>query len=162
MASRPPAESAESQGGHEESRFNIRAYAWFIVLFVLIAAVIHVVLWITYGVLAGTVPVRPVSPVADQTPAPPPPRQQASAIHPALPREDLAAMRQQEQSLLSSYGWVDSKSGLARIPIGRAMELALERGLVAGPPASRPAATEAAGMTVAGRPSTTAATGRAD
>jgi hypothetical protein len=34
-----------------------------------------------------------------------------------------------EETLLQSYGWIDRKSGVAHIPIERAMELLLERGL---------------------------------
>ncbi len=39
------------------------------------------------------------------------------------PGEDLAAMREQEQQHLSTYGWIDQKAGVVRIPIKRAMDL---------------------------------------
>jgi len=45
------------------------------------------------------------------------------------PREDLAALRTREDAELNSYGWVDKTSGVVRIPIDRAMDLVLERGL---------------------------------
>jgi len=41
----------------------------------------------------------------------------------------LAELRAAEESDLNSYGWVDRASGTARIPIDRAMELLLQRGL---------------------------------
>ncbi|HEY4843693.1 MAG TPA: hypothetical protein VIH78_17110 [Terriglobales bacterium] len=46
-------------------------------------------------------------------------------------RKDL--IEQEEQ--LNSYGWVDQKAGVAHIPIERAMELIVQRGLPTVPPA---------------------------
>jgi hypothetical protein len=58
---------------------------------------------------------------------PPEPRLQA------LPLADIHAQRREEQQVLTSYGWVDEKSGTVRIPIEEAMRLLAERGLpVAG------------------------------
>ena len=54
---------------------------------------------------------------------PPEPRLQTN------PREDLAEMRQAEDQVLESYGWVDKDAGVVRIPIDEAMRLTLERGL---------------------------------
>ena len=45
------------------------------------------------------------------------------------PGSSLAELRAAEDSDLTSYGWVDRESGIARIPIDRAMQLLLERGL---------------------------------
>jgi hypothetical protein len=42
---------------------------------------------------------------------------------------DLAAFRAAEEADLNSYSWVDRSSGTVRIPIDRAMQLLLERGL---------------------------------
>lgn len=49
---------------------------------------------------------------------------------PKLEYEEFAA---RERELLSSYGWVDPAEGVVRLPIERAMELLLERGLPAPP-----------------------------
>jgi hypothetical protein len=43
----------------------------------------------------------------------------------------LAKQRAMEQEVLDSYGWVDQKSGIARIPIAEAKKLILQRGLPA-------------------------------
>src|SRR5437660_7813741 len=51
---------------------------------------------------------------------------------------DLAKVRQQWNQRLNSYGWLDQSAGKVHIPIERAMELTLQRGLparVAGAPA---------------------------
>lgn len=45
------------------------------------------------------------------------------------PHTDLAAFRAWEDRELSSYGWINHTSGVIRIPIDRAMELLVERGL---------------------------------
>ncbi len=42
---------------------------------------------------------------------------------------DLAKLRAAEDADLDSYGWIDRNSGAVRVPIDRAMQLLLERGL---------------------------------
>lgn len=45
------------------------------------------------------------------------------------PQLDLEAFRQEQERELNSYGWVDKRAGVVRIPIERAMDLVLQRGL---------------------------------
>jgi hypothetical protein len=82
--------------------------------------------WLVYGIfhyLAG----RPV------TTAPPNPMAAADQQFPPLPRieehpaTELQQLRAQEEQTLSSYGWVDKNAGTVRIPIDRAIDLALDR-----------------------------------
>jgi hypothetical protein len=71
---------------------------------------------------------------------PPEPRLEPDPL--ALRRD----LRAQEDALLKSYGWVDRTAGSVHIPIDRAMEIVLERGvpggkpMAAGPPAPAPSA----------------------
>jgi len=58
---------------------------------------------------------------------PPAPRLQISPI------KDLQTIRAAEEDLLYGYGWVDRHHGVARIPISRAIDLLIERGLPAHP-----------------------------
>ena len=51
----------------------------------------------------------------------------------AKPEEDLKAMRANNAGDLDNYGWIDRNSGSVRLPIERAMELIVQRGL---PPVS--------------------------
>jgi hypothetical protein len=44
-------------------------------------------------------------------------------------RGQLNGIRMQEENTLYSYGWVDEKAGTVRIPIDRAMDLLVQRGL---------------------------------
>jgi hypothetical protein len=73
---------------------------------------------------------------------PPPPRLQ---IHPVASWE---AFRDAETKRLSTYGWMDRASGAVHVPVERAMDLVLERGVGPLPPAAMtvpvPQATPAA------------------
>lgn len=42
---------------------------------------------------------------------------------------NLADLRKHEHELLTTYGWMDQNAGVVRLPIERAKELILERGL---------------------------------
>ncbi len=44
------------------------------------------------------------------------------------PAADLQTLRAHEREMLTTYGWVDKNAGIGRIPIDRAMDLALEQG----------------------------------
>ncbi|MEO8431204.1 MAG: hypothetical protein ABI592_06805 [Acidobacteriota bacterium] len=52
----------------------------------------------------------------------------------ALPLRLRAQLRASEDARLSSYGWIDRSAGIARIPIDRAMELIVARGVPGGSP----------------------------
>lgn len=51
------------------------------------------------------------------------------ALIQAVPPAELAQVRAETQRALSKYGWVDRDAGVVYIPIERAMDLTLERGL---------------------------------
>jgi hypothetical protein len=46
---------------------------------------------------------------------------------------NLRLFRQHEETVLGSYGWRDQTAGTVHVPIGRAKELLLERGLPVRP-----------------------------
>jgi hypothetical protein len=50
-------------------------------------------------------------------------------------RNEIFGFRLQEEQKLHSYGWVDQNAGVVRIPIDRAMELIVQRGLPTTPQA---------------------------
>ena len=50
-------------------------------------------------------------------------------------RLEINDFRLQEEKTLNSYGWIDQKAGIARIPIDRAMQLLAQRGLPIRPQA---------------------------
>ena len=65
---------------------------------------------------------------------PPEPRIQAN------PAGDLKMLRDQEDAILKTYGWVDRPAGVVRVPIDVAMKLVLEQGLPVRQPDSAPPA----------------------
>ena len=116
---------------HEPRDVNIRAIVLAGIGIIVLAATLHILLWVLFEVLSHRdVGLHlPPPPLADQPsgPVPPQPRLQA------LPRADLREMRTEEDAILHSYGWVDEQAGMVRIPIERAMELLAERGLPVRP-----------------------------
>jgi len=55
----------------------------------------------------------------------------------------MEELRAREDAILGSYGWVDRQAGIGRIPIDRAVDLLLEKGLQAeasreAPPEQKP------------------------
>jgi hypothetical protein len=46
-----------------------------------------------------------------------------------VPAEDLKKFREREDAELNTYGWINRTAGVVRIPVTRAMELVLQRGL---------------------------------
>ena len=64
----------------------------------------------------------PASPFEDVRQLPPEPRLQTTAP------QDLKQYREGQDDILGSYGWVDIKAGIVRIPVERAMEVLLQKG----------------------------------
>jgi hypothetical protein len=112
--------------GHETSDINARGVAWSAVTLAIIVAVIFFALRGLFGVFTAQ---HPASTIATLT--------RASAPEPRLQVDearDLGRLRQQEDSILNNYGWVDQKAGIVRIPIERAMDIVAQRGLPAPQP----------------------------
>jgi hypothetical protein len=121
---KPPATPTETdQPGHETRDMNLRAIIIFLVsltiLIILSLAAVGGLLAVLTNQQAGREITLP--PLA-QSQEPPEPRLQPS------PRQELQALRAKETETLTTYGWVNKEAGVVRIPIERAMELALERG----------------------------------
>lgn len=114
---------------HEGSDVNVRGILIFGLGLFVTAAAIHVLVWLLFLYFAGREATRGATtyPLAadQQTRVPPEPRLQAN------PREDMRLLREQEDAILKSYGWVDRPAGVVRIPIEDAMKLTVKRGLPA-------------------------------
>jgi hypothetical protein len=77
--------------------------------------------------------------------------------------ENLKTLREEADKALTTYGWIDKNKGVARIPIGRAMELtvadvAKQKPAPAGPIAT-PEAQATAGAAASPAPATPAPVG---
>ena len=120
---------SDAPKGHEQSDVTLRPLLQAAAVLVAIAVVAHVALWVAMRIFERDErrEDRRPSPVADARPVAPEPRLQPSIeSHPTLPYEDVIAMRQADREVLRSYGWVDRKQGIARIPIDRAIEQLVE------------------------------------
>ena len=91
-------------------------------LAVAIAVAGLIVLGIFRYLAANQTVAEPANPMGTEAVFPPRPRIED---HPAV---EVQQLREQEDRLLSTYGWADKKAGVVRIPINRAMQLQLERG----------------------------------
>ncbi len=110
--------------GYEQSDLNTRAIMWSAVGLAVTLLVIFVAIGIFHsGLSRHGEAARTSSPQTE----PPLPRLQTN------PAADLATLRAAEEAELHSYGRVDRKAGVVRIPIERAIELTVERGLPARP-----------------------------
>ena len=130
-------------GGYEKSDLSVKAILIFgVILAVLIVGSLAAMGWM-FGFFASEEAKRdvPPSPLATTRSATPEPRLQVAAVR------DMKTLRAAEDAILTTYGWASKETGAARIPIDRAMQLLLERGL--------PTATNTAGVartTTAGGP----------
>ncbi|MGH9338268.1 MAG: hypothetical protein ACRD1R_01425 [Acidobacteriota bacterium] len=109
---------------HENSGVNIKYLAYFAVGLFISVVVIHLVLAGMFFFLDAMRQDTAELPVVGGPMAPPEPRLQVS------PSMDLDVFRAEIEAVLNSYGWVDQERGVARIPVEKAMDLILEKGLL--------------------------------
>lgn len=132
--------------GYEQRDVSLEALGkWLIGLGIFIGATALV----TYGIFK--VFVAPAIPAGKQEPGltvplppPPPPN---PALQPS-PRLDLRKWREEEDAAMNSFGWVDRRRGIVRIPVERAMDLLAEQGL---PYKEEPTGSTGAGRNAAAR-----------
>ena len=112
---------------HETRDLRVSAVAGFAVGLLLLGGAIALALAGLFGRFAREADRNDpgASPLAERHPAPPSPRLEVEN------RQMLEELRQREDVLLNTYGWQDRAERKIRIPIRRAMELLLERGLPA-------------------------------
>lgn len=113
-------------GGHEATEVGPRPLLMGAVGLVIVVIVCQVLLWLWMGKFKreeqrvnALFPGRHALDV-DEFPQP---RLQES------PPVDTVGILRQERARVSSYGWVDQKAGVARIPVDRAMDILAEKGL---------------------------------
>lgn len=120
-----PSGTGRASRHHEEGDVQVRLILMSGTgLVVMTAVVLLVAYWLFDNFAARWAKLQvPPSPLAETRQPPPEPRLQV------VPAQDLQQMRAAEEAVLSSYGWVDEAAGFVRMPIDRAIELLLERGL---------------------------------
>jgi hypothetical protein len=116
--------SSKVEARYEKRDANIRSLVMFAAgLFMILVATLFAMAKLFKYFTASQSLGPPASPFSSTRPLPPQPRLQVE------PHEDLRRYREAEEELLHSYGWVDQKAGVVRIPIERAMDLIAQRGL---------------------------------
>ena len=112
--------------GHEDRDVNAWAVGKFAIALVLLCIFCLAVLVGVFKYLERTIGSPGPAPT-DARNFPPQPRLQETPIL------DLKAMRDAEDKILGSYGWVDQSKGVVRIPIDKAIDLLAQRGLPSRP-----------------------------
>jgi hypothetical protein len=110
--------------GYETIDANVRSLVWWgIGVFALLAAGVIVSAVVFHYFVTHQSLGPPASPFENVRALPPSPALQVT------PRRDLRQYLDTQDATLNSYGWVDQKAGVVRIPIDRAMDLLLQKGL---------------------------------
>jgi hypothetical protein len=129
----PP--SGETRRGHEPNNLVVRG----LVIFAVSLAALTIVAELALGLMMQDFAhedsqERALTPpeLKDDAGLFPAPRLQAD------PSTELAKLRRDELDRLNSYGWVDERAQVAHVPIDRAMDVLVERGL----PKTKPSTTE--------------------
>ena len=111
--------------GHETQDASVRLI---VVVLGFLALGAAAVCFLVYGIFIyladhplTTLPPNPMAETATKQ-FPPQPRLQVQATI------EMHELNAEENKILDTYGWTDKKDGIVRIPIDRAMDLAIERG----------------------------------
>ena len=122
--SRGPATHDLPVAAHESRDLSVRAIVWFAAGMVISGVVIYFLLGGFWAFLRDyTQRGAALSPFAVSHQLPPEPRLQVS------PPSELRNFRLWEEQQLRTYGWINRSGGIVRIPVDRAMDLILERGV---------------------------------
>jgi hypothetical protein len=124
---RPPQGAHGSpESGYERRDVNVPALLKFGFWMAMLLVVTFLGMRWTFNYFGRTQPLgAPSSPFANTRELPPSPRLQVT------PHLDLQTYCQGQEAQVNSYGWVDQRLGVVRIPVDRAMGLVLEHGLPA-------------------------------
>jgi hypothetical protein len=114
-------ENPSYKAGHELSDFSSRLLLSLAIAMVILAALMHLGLigglFYMKSRLTRTQPKLIDSSLVSHRAGPPAPRLQRN------PPADYVQYHASQDHFLKSYGWTDRKSGIARIPVDRAMEI---------------------------------------
>lgn len=111
--------------GHETRDISVRVVTWFAIGLVVSAFIIYFGAAGLYKLFARQHPSPQAASRIEfraKMIAPPPQLRVDEA-------RDFEKFRAAEEAKLSSYGWIDKNAGIVRIPIARAMDLTVQRGL---------------------------------
>ncbi|HEV2418587.1 MAG TPA: hypothetical protein VGX94_12345 [Terriglobia bacterium] len=108
---------------HEPRDANARSLMWFGVGLLALIIFGYVVTEVTFHYFVGQRKVTPPTSLFSKGQMPPAPLIQER------PGQELQGYLKEQDQILNSYGWVDRKAGVVRIPVSQAMTLLLQKGL---------------------------------
>jgi len=116
---------------HEPNTVNIPGVVKFLVWLSVAVMVVGLLMWglLHYFDHRKAQEAPPPSPLAPEVKLPPEPRLQGAPGSVSSPAEDIRRFREQEDQTLDSYGWIDERSGVIRIPIEQAKKLIVQGGV---------------------------------
>jgi hypothetical protein len=110
--------------GYETRDANVRGVIAFLVTLSIVLAMALLVSWGIFRYFSMTLPDRkPASPFTEIRQLPSGPELQV------YPRQDYVRFLENQQRSLESYAWENRDAGTVRVPIERAMDLLLQKGL---------------------------------
>jgi hypothetical protein len=140
---------ADSGAGYERRDAHVPALLQFgFWLAVLLVVTLVGMKW-TFSYFSRTEPLGPAaSPLIEPGARvlPPSPRLQSR------PHQELKDYCEAQQEKVNTYAWVDQQSGVVRVPVDRAMDLVLAKGLPARAASEAPAGSPAAASSVPAAP----------
>jgi hypothetical protein len=122
--------AGESKPGHEPNTLIVRGLAMFAAALVVVGISVELVLAVVMGNFYGQEKrLEALEPPRfdDVSIAFPAPRLQAD------PAVELARTKQEDNNRLHGYGWIDQRARIAHIPIDRAIEILVNKGLPVTP-----------------------------
>ena len=130
MQNTEPVRDAVSRSREVNTRGALIFAFWLAVVTIALAGAMFVLLRMMEKRAAATQ--KPLAPAVAASLQRTPPEPRLEPL-PLVPRQKLRA---EEDAVLTSYAWVDKPGGFVRIPVDRAMEILVQRGL----PPSKPMA----------------------
>lgn len=127
MSEKHAAPHGAPEGGGSDREIDyksVRRFSIFLVALVLAGLVLvgWLFSFLRKEIASNQIPAPPLA-GAQETPLPPEPRLEGP------PGPQLLALRAKEEAVLATWGWADKKKGIAEVPVGRAIEIVLEKGL---------------------------------
>ncbi len=111
---------------HETRDANVRRVVRFGIALAVLIVLSMVATKLFYDVLSHYITAGlPPAPFETSKQVPPP----GTPLLEPDPVQDYQKYMQDQETALESYGWVDQKAGVVRIPVNQAMRLVLKRGL---------------------------------
>ena len=126
------------EAGYERRDANLRSLLEFGFWLAMVLVVTLLSMKLAYHYFAKMEPVgAPASPFTNVREIP------AGPLLQPMPHVDLQTYCEDQQQQVNTYGWVDQQAGVVRLPVDRAMDLILERGLPTRAPSQAPPGSSA-------------------